>query len=72
MTTYKYDSQLDYGEGIGAVPMAIGNPDLKWERTLTYNAGLDVVFFSRRLDMSVDYYYKLTDDLLLDVRKRLP
>ena len=69
MTTYKYDSQLDYGEGIGAVPMAIGNPDLKWERTLTYNAGLDVVFFSRRLDMSVDYYYKLTDDLLLDVAK---
>ena len=38
MTTYKYDADLNYGKGIGAVPMAIGNPDLKWERTLTYNA----------------------------------
>ena len=43
MTTYKYDAGLDYDKGIGAIPMAIGNPDLKWERALTYNVGLDVV-----------------------------
>lgn len=69
MTTYKYDGRLDYEEGIGAVPMAIGNPDLKWERALTYNIGLDAVLFSRRLDFTLDYYNKTTDNLLLDVAK---
>ena len=69
MTTYKYDADLNYGKGIGAVPMAIGNPDLKWERTLTYNAGLDVVLFSNRWDMTLDWYRKVTNDLLLDVTK---
>lgn len=69
MTTYKYDGRLDYEEGIGAVPIAIGNPDLKWERALTYNIGLDAVLFSRRLDFTLDYYNKTTDNLLLDVAK---
>lgn len=69
MTTYEYSNGLEYYKGIGAIPMAIGNPDLKWERTLTYNVGLDVVLFSNRLDMTFDWYRKLTDNLLLDVTK---
>lgn len=69
MTTYKYDSELEYEKGIGAVPMAIGNPDLKWERALTWNVGLDVVLFHNRWDMTLDYYNKITDNLLLDVAK---
>ena len=60
---------MDYGKGIGAVPMAIGNPELKWERALNYNVGIDVVFFRNRLDMTVDYYNKITDNLMLDVTK---
>lgn len=69
MTTYKYDASLDYNKGIGSVPMAIGNPDLKWERALTLNVGLDMVLFNNRLDMTLDYYSKTTDNLLLDVTK---
>lgn len=69
MTTYKYDAGLDYDKGIGAIPMAIGNPDLKWERALTYNVGLDVVLFKNRLDFTLEYYNKTTDNLLLDVAK---
>ncbi len=69
MTTYKYDAGLDYDKGIGAIPMAIGNPDLKWERALTYNVGLDVVLFKNRLDFTLEYYSKTTDNLLLDVAK---
>ena len=49
--------------------MAIGNPDLKWERALTYNVGLDVVLFRNRLDFTLEYYNKTTDNLLLDVAK---
>lgn len=69
MTTYSYNRNLDYGKGIGTVPLAIGNPDLRWERTLTYNVGLDLVLFSSRWDMTFDWYNKLTDDLLLEVTK---
>lgn len=69
MTTYEYQSSLYYGKGIGAIPITIGNPDLKWERTLTYNAGLDVNLFQNRLDLTLDYYKKITDDLLLDISK---
>lgn len=38
--------------------------DLKWETTSQYNAGLDLDFFSGRLVLSVDGYYKETKDLL--------
>ena len=40
------------------------DPDLKWETTTTYNAGLDYGFFQGRLYGSVDAYYKKTKDLL--------
>ncbi len=42
------------------------NPDLKWETTTTYNAGLDFAFFRNRLSGSVDYYYRKTTDLIND------
>lgn len=36
----------------------------KWEQTATYNAGLDFGFLDSRITGSVDYYYKLTTNLL--------
>ena len=69
ITTYEYDADNVYDKGIGAVPITIGNPDLKWERTLNWNAGLDVNLFHNRLDMTIDYYKKITDNLLLSVTK---
>ncbi|MFC4213425.1 SusC/RagA family TonB-linked outer membrane protein [Pedobacter lithocola] len=40
------------------------DPDLKWETTTTYNAGLDYGFMKGRLYGSVDAYFKKTKDLL--------
>ncbi|MCZ4225128.1 SusC/RagA family TonB-linked outer membrane protein [Pedobacter rhodius] len=40
------------------------DPDLKWESTTTYNAGLDYGFLKGRLYGSLDVYYKKTKDLL--------
>ncbi len=40
------------------------NPNLKWETTETWNAGLDWGFFSDRFTGSVDVYYRNTYDLL--------
>jgi TonB-linked SusC/RagA family outer membrane protein len=40
------------------------NPDLKWEETSTYNAGIDYGFSNNRITGSVDVYLKKTKDLL--------
>ena len=69
LTTYSYNSSYFYGKGTGATPITIGNPDLKWERTLSTNIGLDFTAFRGRVDLSVDYYIKNTDDLLVDITK---
>jgi len=38
--------------------------NLKWETTSQYNIGLDAGFFKQRLRVTLDYYEKLTTDLL--------
>ena len=40
------------------------NPDLKWEETTTYNAGLDFGFLNGRIRGAIDYYMRDTKDLL--------
>ena len=67
LTTYTYNNRINYIVGAGSVPLAIGNPDLKWERTLSKNVGLDLTLFKNRWDLTLDAYQKTTDNLLLDV-----
>lgn len=45
---------------------SFGNPDLKWEKTLQWDAGVDISVLNQRIDLSLDYYYKRTNDLLLN------
>ena len=40
------------------------NPDLTWEKTTTYNAGLDFTALNGRFGVNVDGYYRKTTDLL--------
>lgn len=58
---YTYGSQLITGQ----VPANLGNPELTWETTATYDIGLDISLFKNRVSASVDAYYSQTDDLLL-------
>lgn len=44
-----------------------GNPDLKWETTTQKNIGVDMGLLSNKLYLSVDYYRKLTSDILLPI-----
>ena len=69
MTMYQYSNDYEYKNGIGAVPVTIGNVDLTWERTMNYNVGLDLSMFDRRLNFTVDAYIRNTEDLLLDKAK---
>ena len=53
--------------GIGAELSQIGNPDLEWQITVDKNIGLDVTLFNKRFSLTADYYYKVTDPLLIKV-----
>ncbi|HVI48803.1 MAG TPA: TonB-dependent receptor [Chitinophaga sp.] len=60
------------GTGAGNVTNGAGlaqpaNPDLTWEKTAQFNAGIDLGFFSNRIYLNVDYYKTTTSDLLLNV-----
>lgn len=41
------------------------NPDLKWEASEQFNAGIDFAILNSRIDLTVDFYNKQTRDLLL-------
>lgn len=47
-------------------PGVLGNPDLVWESTAQFDAGLDLNFFNQRVNFTVDYYNKKTYDLLIN------
>ncbi|MFW6348121.1 MAG: SusC/RagA family TonB-linked outer membrane protein, partial [Cyclonatronaceae bacterium] len=51
----------------GINPSQSPNPDLKWEQTAQFDAGVDVGLFDNRIRFDADYYIKNTRDLLLGV-----
>lgn len=55
---------------IGVVVDKLPNDALKWERTRSYNVGIDFSFFQYRLGGTIDLYSKTTNDLL--IQKDLP
>lgn len=63
--TYPYSPGGSYA--IGQAQESFGNPDLKWERTFSYDVGVDAGFFNNRLNIVFDYYEKTTKDLLYSV-----
>ncbi len=51
-------------EIMGMAPTASANPDLKWETTYQYNAGIDLSILKERINLTADVYYKDTRDML--------
>lgn len=54
----------------GIVISALADPNLKWETTSQFNAAVDLGFFNNRLTLTAEYYFKNTEDLLLN--QKLP
>lgn len=52
------------GKDVGFVLSSMANDDLKWETTTQTDLGIDLGFFNNRLNISFDYYWKQTCDLL--------
>ncbi len=55
-----YFGSLSSGVETGVIP----NEDITWEKSLTYNFGLDATFLSNKLSLNVDAFYRHTYDIL--------
>lgn len=71
LTTYSNNGNVYYGLNNNSIngyyPTSLVNSQLKWEATVNRNFGLDITMLNRRIDLSVDYYYNTSSDLLLNV-----
>lgn len=52
---------------VGTGPAKMPNPDLKWETTDQINLGLDFGLFNNRINGGLDYFWKKTTDMLLQL-----
>ena len=58
---YVFDDEIIFGKASGA----LGNPEIKWEKQKTLDIGLDARFFNSSVDVTIDYFKKKTEDLLV-------
>lgn len=45
-------------------PQILTNPTLTWERSKSWNFGLDLGFFNNRIDLTLEYYLTNTSDVI--------
>ena len=58
---------LDGGVATGYNLSNIANQELRWERLIEFNPGIDMSFLEGRISVSADYYKRVSEDLLLDL-----
>jgi len=66
-----YSNNLEQTEDDLLRGVAIGkiaNPDIRWEKQKTGNAGVDISLFDSSLRISLDAYQRETEDLLIDAQ----
>jgi len=56
----------------GLAPSQLSNPDLSWETTTQYNAGVDLGLFRNRINVTADVYYKKTTNLFISGAGLIP
>ncbi len=57
---------IEGGITAGVSPLSIVNPLLQWEGSREFNPGIDFGFLDNRIQGSVDYYVRTSDNLLLE------
>lgn len=66
---YDYSSSMriyQSSDVVGTMLYGMGNPDLKWQITNSFNAGLDFTVFNNKISGRVEYYNKYTKNTVLD------
>jgi len=59
--TYVFNDTLIFGQAAGR----LGNPEIQWEKQKTFDVGLDMRFWENKIDVTVDYFKKRTEGLLV-------
>jgi TonB-dependent starch-binding outer membrane protein SusC len=61
-------SQVQFGNTfVSTIRPSAVDPNIKWEQTISYNAGLDFGFHEQRFSGAIDWYNKSTSDLIFTV-----
>jgi len=58
--------------GLEAQNSGLASTGVTWEKTNSYNAGMDIRFLESRLSLSVDGFYKFTYDILAARNSEMP
>ena len=71
LTTYYawqslYDLSYSNATNIGALIASLENENVSWEKSQNFNAGFDAILFNHRLQLNVDFYNRLTKNMLLN------
>jgi len=59
--TYVFDDTLFFGAATGR----LSNPELQWEEQTAFDIGFDASLFNSKIELTVDYFKRQTDNLLL-------
>lgn len=64
---YVFDEELQLGSATGR----ISNPEVKWEEQKAFDIGFETRLFNNKIDITVDYFKRTTENLLLSVESSL-
>ena len=67
MKIYRYNVEYQKMFGSSAIIDQFGNKNLNWQRTLDKNIGVDLSILNNRVRLTLDYYRKDTDPLLISI-----
>lgn len=62
-----YTVASPYNNLPGSAPSIVDNPDLTWELNKPFNIGMDASLWNNRINFTVEYYHRKTEDLILAV-----
>jgi TonB-linked SusC/RagA family outer membrane protein len=61
-----YDLSYSNATNIGALIASLENQEVSWEKSQNFNAGFDAILFNHRMQLNVDFYNRLTKNMLLN------
>jgi outer membrane receptor protein involved in Fe transport len=62
-----YNYYLGNSKVIGMAENIVANDDIKWETTAITDLGFDAAFWKGRINVTFDYFNKITSDILLQL-----
>lgn len=66
-TNYPFGSGLRQNTAVGAIITNASSPDIRWEQSATFNAGIDLSILNERFLLIVDYFRTRTTDMLVTI-----